>query len=101
MPELTDEDAAVKKRLDESAIEVPPLFVVETRNGYGRVPGDQILGVKYACVVTGLDTQQGVVVHLPLLFDWDFAVTIGLITEEKSQDLQAQAAATEPGGSQE
>jgi hypothetical protein len=104
----TDEDQAIHDQLEAQAVRVPPLYVVETQYGHATLPSAGGLGgPKLVWMLTALDPAQGVVVHLPLLFDFDFAVSCGIASEEKARELQAQALAqvaeqttpTEPGGS--
>jgi len=105
MAERTDQEIA--DQLMQAAVGVPPLYVVETEYGWADLPGVGLEGVKLVWRLTALDPKMGVVVHLPLLFDFDFAVECGIASEEKCQELRDKAAAyhaeqptTEPGGSQ-
>jgi hypothetical protein len=106
MPELSDQEIA--DSLARQAVSIPALYVVETEHGFATLPGEGgIAGLKLVWRLTALDPKEGIVVHLPLLFDFDFAVEVGIASEEKAQELKAKADAyvaeqtptTEPGGS--
>jgi hypothetical protein len=109
MSEPTAENQDIHDSLEAQAVRVPALYVVETQFGHAVLPGKEaIAGPKLVWMLTAVDPALGKIVHVPLLFDFEFAVQCGIATEEKARELQGQALArlaeqptpTEPGGSQ-
>lgn len=69
---------------------VPPLYVVETEHGYATLPGKTgIAGLKLVWRLTAMDPKLGAIVHLPLLFDFEFAVECGIVSQAKADELKA------------